>query len=53
MNLEIIIALAVGVFFIVVLLVLYAMGDLPRLKTIGRILAILGGVSSFYGAVLA
>jgi len=53
MQLDILISLAIGVGLIIVLTILYALGDIPKLKTLGRILTVLGGVSAFAGAMLA
>ena len=52
MNTDVVIALIIGVALIIVLFILYILGDVPKLKTLGRILTIVGGVSAFYGAVL-
>ena len=52
MQLDILISLVVGVGLIIVLIILYALGDIPKLRTLGRMLTVLGGVSAFAGATL-
>ena len=52
MQLDILISLIIGIGLIVILIILYALGDIPKLKTLGRILTVLGGVSAFSGAIL-
>jgi len=52
MQLDILISLVVGVGLIIVLIILYALGDIPKLRTLGRMLTVLGGVSAFSGAIL-
>jgi hypothetical protein len=52
MQLDVLISLVIGVGLITVLIILYALGDVPKLKTLGRILTVLGGVSAFAGAIL-
>jgi hypothetical protein len=53
MKLDILISLTIGVGLIIVLIILYALGDIPKLRTVGRILSVLGGVSAFAGAMIA
>ena len=52
MNTDVLIALSVGIVLLIVLFVLYAKGDLPKMKTLGRVLTIAGGVAAFYGALI-
>ena len=52
MNTDVLISLIVGVGIIIVLIILYALGDIPRLKTLGRVLTIVGCTSAFAGALL-
>jgi len=52
MNIDVLISLIVGVGIIIVLIILYALGDLPKLKTFGRVLSVIGGTSAFAGALL-
>lgn len=52
MQLDVLVALIIGIGLIIVLIILYALGDIPKLKTLGRILTVLGGVSAFAGAIL-
>jgi len=52
MNTDVLISIIVGVGIIIVLIILYALGDMPKLKTLGRVLTIVGGTSAFAGALL-
>jgi len=52
MNTDVLISLIIGVGILIVLITLYALGDLPKLKTLGRVLTVIGGTSSFAGALL-
>ena len=52
MQTDIIIAFIIGIIIIFVVLILYIKGDMQHLKTLGRLLGILGGTAAFAGAVL-
>jgi phosphoglycerol transferase MdoB-like AlkP superfamily enzyme len=52
MQTDIIIAFVIGIIIIFAVLILYIKGDMQHLKTLGRLLGILGGTAAFAGAVL-
>jgi len=52
MNIDVLISLIIGIALLIVLIILYALGDLPKLKTFGRVLTVVGGTSAFAGALL-
>lgn len=52
MQTDVVIALAVGLILIFVMTILYIKGEMGHLRTLGRVLGILGGAAAFVGAVI-
>lgn len=49
---DVVIAFIIGIVLLVIILILYLMGDIPHLSTLGKILTIVGGTSTMIGVAL-
>ena len=52
MNTDVIITLIIAAIFVILLLVLYGIGALHNIGTLGRILTIVGTITALYGELM-